>query len=161
MILGIDPGRQGAHFLATRAGLGLEYGPLDSSDPAAVAELLRHVKATFYAFRLVIERNHSMPKMGCASAFTFGVGWGVIQGAAAALEIPTAIVTAQKWRSWALGGMVPKDRKGREAATLAAARARWPETEWPRSVAKATAIACAAYIGAYGATTAFAQETRA
>lgn len=46
----------------------------------------------------VVERVHALPKQGVTSTFNFGVGYGVIKGILAALEIPTSFLTPQEWR---------------------------------------------------------------
>ena len=104
-----------------------------------------------YGAFVAVERNHAIPGMGAASAFTFGRSYGILLGVLAAIGVTPVIVRAQDWRAWALGGKakVPKDRKGREAATVAAAMARWPELKWPKTKRAREAVACAAFIGEF------------
>ncbi|AFY60102.1 holliday junction resolvasome, endonuclease subunit [Synechococcus sp. PCC 6312] len=53
---------------------------------------------------LVIEKVHSMPGQGVSSTFKFGQGYGAILGIAAALSIPTELVTPQAWKKTVLAG---------------------------------------------------------
>lgn len=46
----------------------------------------------------VLENVHSMPKQGVASSFCFGEGKGVWEGILAAFEIPTELVSPQRWK---------------------------------------------------------------
>jgi crossover junction endodeoxyribonuclease RuvC len=154
MVIGLDPGACGAMFWFDGDGIP-QYALLDCSEPVMVATALLAARAEMGGkfddeCILALERNHSIPGMGHASAFTFGCSWGIVRGVAAGIQMPVKIVTAQAWRAHALRGRgVPKERKDREAATLAAAMERWPGLEWPKSKAKAQAVACAAFIGQY------------
>ena len=46
----------------------------------------------------VLEHVHSMPKQGVASSFCFGEGKGMWEGILAAFEIPTELVSPQRWK---------------------------------------------------------------
>jgi len=46
----------------------------------------------------VLENVHSMPKQGVASSFGFGEGKGLWEGILAAYEIPTELVSPQRWK---------------------------------------------------------------
>lgn len=46
----------------------------------------------------VLENVHSMPKQGVASSFCFGEGKGMWEGILAAFEIPTELVSPQRWK---------------------------------------------------------------
>jgi len=45
-----------------------------------------------------VEKVHSMPKQGVASAFKFGRGLGVIEGVIAATKFPLHFVSPQRWQ---------------------------------------------------------------
>ena len=146
MYFGIDPGRHGALALL---GLSEPFGcAIDWSNPMVAVDAVRVIGAHNL---VAVERNHAIPGMGAASAFTFGRSFGILLGVLAAIGVEPVIVRAQDWRAWALGGKakVPKDRKGREAATVAAAMARWPELKWPKTKRAREAVACAAFIGEF------------
>ncbi len=53
---------------------------------------------------VIVEKVHSMPGQGVASMFKFGQGYGAILGIAAALTIPTELVTPQAWKKVVLAG---------------------------------------------------------
>ena len=46
----------------------------------------------------VLENVHSMPKQGVASSFCFGEGKGMWEGILAAYNIPTELVSPQRWK---------------------------------------------------------------
>lgn len=57
----------------------------------------------------VVEKVGSMPGQGVASTFKFGKGYGSILGILAALDVPTELVTPQRWKGKVLAG-TPKDK---------------------------------------------------
>lgn len=46
----------------------------------------------------VLENVHSMPKQGVSSSFCFGEGKGMWEGILAAYNIPTELVSPQRWK---------------------------------------------------------------
>ena len=46
----------------------------------------------------VVERQQSMPKQGVASSFKTGVGYGIIIGVLAALDIPAYFLSPTQWK---------------------------------------------------------------
>lgn len=146
MYFGVDPGKHGALVWLAGSEIG-GYGVDWSSGDDAVAALGPVMSTDLVA----VERNHPVPGMGTVSAFSFGRSYGILLGVLAAMGVEPVIVRAQDWRAWALGGKdrVPKDRKGREAATVAAAMERWPGLVWPKTKRAREAVACAAFIGEF------------
>lgn len=57
-------------------------------------ELIRDLDPT-HAY---VERVHSMPKQGVVSAFTFGMGYGLIRGVLTGLGVATTLVTPNEWK---------------------------------------------------------------
>jgi crossover junction endodeoxyribonuclease RuvC len=57
-------------------------------------ELIRDLDPT-HAY---VERVHSMPLQGVVSAFTFGMGYGLIRGVLTGLGVPTTLVTPNEWK---------------------------------------------------------------
>lgn len=127
MKIGIDPGNSGAIAF-------LEGNVVDVVDMPLMAngkkqqinahELGRIIESRFVEFdktgaMAYVERVSAMPAQGrtqgAASMFNFGMGYGVIQGVLAALQIPYTLVTPQKWKKAA--GLVGKDKDN--ARTLA------------------------------------------
>lgn len=98
----------------------------------------------------IVERNHPVPGMGAVSAFTFGKNYGTLLAIMDQEADVVRVVTAQSWRSRALKGRVPKDRRARDAATVEAAMERWRVFTWPERRKHREALACAMFIGTYG-----------
>lgn len=101
-VLGIDPGITGA-----LAMIDTELAALLIKDMPAVkidgrgqiseswlADTLREFDPD-HAF---LERVHAMPKQGVASSFSFGLSYGLVRGALAALLIPTSLITPNEWK---------------------------------------------------------------
>jgi crossover junction endodeoxyribonuclease RuvC len=57
-------------------------------------ELIRDLDPT-HAY---VERVHSMPKQGVVSAFTFGMGYGLLRGVLTGLGVATTLVTPNEWK---------------------------------------------------------------
>jgi crossover junction endodeoxyribonuclease RuvC len=70
----------------------------------------------------VIEKVSSMPGQGVASTFTFGCGYGQLQGLLAGLGIPYELVTPQSWKKAILAGTT-KDKD----AAIAYCRRAFPD----------------------------------
>jgi crossover junction endodeoxyribonuclease RuvC len=127
MILGIDPGLDGAlfflevgcgeafdmptHKLATRREIDIQglltllSGPIDCA---------------------FVELASARPKQGVASSFQFGKGYGLILGLLAARSVPTNRIPAAVWKK-ALS--VPKAKDGaraRASELLPACASQWP-----------------------------------
>lgn len=117
-IIGIDPGKNGA--IAIRRGNQITALPMPLAgkelDLPAIAEIIRD------ADLVVIEKVHSMPGQGVTSMFTFGCGYGAIQGITAALQIRTELVAPQTWKSSVLKGT----KKDKDAA-IAYCRRAFPD----------------------------------
>ena len=71
---------------------------------------------------IVIEKVGARPGQGVTSMFTFGMGYGAIQGIAAALAVPVELVTPQRWKSTVLHGTA-KDK----ASAIAFCRRVFPD----------------------------------
>jgi crossover junction endodeoxyribonuclease RuvC len=130
-ILGVDPGLSGAYALLgdvpplvtpfPRAGKGL--------DLAAIADDWR----TLAPDLVVMESVHAMPKQGVTGVFTFGRGFGALEGIAAALGFHVELVTPQAWKKVILAGTAKdKDaavawcRRAYPGVTLVQPRCRMP-----------------------------------
>lgn len=105
---GIDPGQSGG--FAAINGKVINYYPMPETDleiHATIKELYAEAAHVF------LEKVSSSPQMGVASAFTFGKGFGGLEMALTALEIPYTLVTPQRWQG-ALG--IPKKTKEQKQA---------------------------------------------
>lgn len=102
-ILAVDPGLSGAlAFLDDEMDcLVLRDMPVAKghrgTNQLLDSQLVRMIRV-MHPDRAVIELVHALPKQGVASTFSFGVGFGVIRGVLAALEIPVSFLTPQEWR---------------------------------------------------------------
>jgi Holliday junction resolvasome RuvABC endonuclease subunit len=99
VIFAIDPGLDGAWAAITYYGIFMEAGELPRFSSMLDGVALRRLIDKFKPRQGVIERVHSMPKQGVASAFTFGCAYGISVGVMAGAMMPTAYVTPQKWKS--------------------------------------------------------------
>ncbi len=97
-ILGVDPGSSGAiaFYFPTYDRLTVEDMPVVGRDvdAATLAARIRQMLPT----HAVVEQVASRPGQGVSSVFRFGVGYGVVLGVIAALEIPVHLVTPNRWK---------------------------------------------------------------
>lgn len=100
-VIGIDPGATGAFALVGTSHRALvevvDMPVTDQVSPHGVADILGRWKDCYEISLVFVEQVHSMPKQGVASTFKFGTGYGIIQGAVAALCLPMRFVTPAKW----------------------------------------------------------------
>lgn len=130
--IGIDPGVSGGIAVIFGNG-GVDAFKMPDT-PQAVAQLIReHRTDRTWAY---LERVASSPQMGVVSAFTFGRGWGVIQGVLAALEIPYDLVTPTVWQK-SMGCLT----KGDKNKSKAKAAAMFPTIKVTHAVADALLLA--------------------
>ena len=150
MILGIDPGASGALVVLDSQGQPIEWmrmpimkeGSATRVNGLAVAEFIRSLPRD--STRAYVESVHSMPKQGVTSSFNFGHSAGVIAGVLAALEIPTVMVTPQRWKKRANLIGTNKD------AARSKAIIRWPKWRDLDKIGAGQAYADAAFIAVYG-----------
>lgn len=139
--LGVDPGKSGAVALLADSEWEQVFDmPVKDNrvDQSALLELFIKLDPDL----VVIEKVHSMPTDGKASAFAFGVAVGTVIGAAAAWDIDQ--VSPQVWmRAAGLLGR-PKDDARAKAVE------RWPLMAGQVSRKKDVGRAEAAFIGLYG-----------
>lgn len=123
MYLGIDPGKNGGVAVLTPDGAIM--GVIRMPDPFQLADYFD--KMRLHSTRLIayLERVGSMPGQGVRSTFTFGEGYGIIQGLLIALRIPFETVTPYQWQRsihrGVKGSQNPKER------TLRGIRQIYPE----------------------------------
>ena len=74
---------------------------------------------------VVIEKQQSMPGQGVASSFTIGFGFGILEMACAALQIPYTIVHPRTWK-----GVMCKDIAGEpKAKSIIATKRLFPTVD--------------------------------
>jgi len=105
--LGIDVGNEGAFALIQEKTLRCIFlvdmpvmaltGTRRQMNAAEIARIIKGL-AKEYQFTAFLERVSAMPGQGVCSMFSFGTGYGVIQGVLAAMGIPTVLVTPQSWK---------------------------------------------------------------
>lgn len=151
LILGIDPGQQGAIAAVDADDLNTLVAVVDM--PLAGGEvsvpLLRDVLHGFgpHVYAVAIERVHSMPAQGVSSTFKFGVNYGVCLGVAGSL-FPVVHVSPPVWKRRFRLAKDDKDDARRYAIE------RWPHQAHLLARKKDVGRADAALIGLYHAETA-------
>lgn len=136
VVVGIDPGKAGGiAVIGAEAGVLAVHKMPDT--PQDLARLFAPIVADDnFNLTVLVERVHSSPQMGVASAFTFGRGYGVIQGVLAGLKLRYDLVEPKRWQL-ALGCMSGGDKN----ITKARAAALYPEFKITHAVADALLIA--------------------
>jgi hypothetical protein len=116
--LGIDPGLKGgiAALYADGEVLTVWKMPATARDLFDIFNSLERLRGV----RAVLERVSASPQMGTVSAFTFGRGYGRLEGTLAAAHIPFEEVTPGTWQGvmgvrqktgkTTLGTSAPKDK---------------------------------------------------
>lgn len=93
-IIAIDPGKSGG-IVIYRKG---QSRPFIRNMPETPKQLLNTLKAFRKDSYCFLEKVGGMPKMGGSSMFNFGQGYGHVEMALLALEIPVETITPQKWQ---------------------------------------------------------------
>jgi Holliday junction resolvasome RuvABC endonuclease subunit len=110
--IGIDPGKSGGIAWFNDDGPHVEKMP---DTVQGVWELIEHIvngSAPIYRhteFKAYIEQVHSSPQMGVKSAFTFGNGFGHLEMALTAANIPFERIRPQVWQK-TLGCLTKGDK---------------------------------------------------
>lgn len=101
MIIAVDPGKTGAIAVVDGPRLMdiVDMPVTDKQvDGFALAETINVLAMSFNAHAAVIERVSARPKQGVVSTFTFGEGYGIVQGVFAAFGMPVSFVRPQRWK---------------------------------------------------------------
>lgn len=93
--IGIDPGKKGGIAVIDEAE-GVSSYPY--SDEILI-DVVKAVKCKGAPLVAAVEKVGAMPGQGVTSMFTFGTGYGFIQGVLSALSIPYQLVPPKKWKS--------------------------------------------------------------
>lgn len=94
--VGIDPGASGGLAL-TQGTVVIEWEEMPRLD-RDLLNLLRQWKEDYAPEFCYLEKVNSMPGEGHVGAFSFGEGFGKLQMALAATEIPYELVTPRVWQ---------------------------------------------------------------
>ena len=98
-VLGVDPGLSGALVWVNASGDLIEVEDMPLVDNEVNAKLLANLIVGYGRLECaVVERQQSMPKQGVASSFKTGVGYGIIIGVLAALDVPTYFLSPTQWK---------------------------------------------------------------
>lgn len=137
--LGVDPGSSGGFALLDDTGAIIHMQAMGKTP----LDVLNDLKAWAVGYTgtetfAVLERVQAYKgsPMGKSSCFTFGVGYGQLQMALLALEIPHELVQPQKWQK-ALGCLTGGDKH----VSLACAQRLWPKAKITLATSDALLIA--------------------
>lgn len=109
-VVGIDPGNSGAIVDLAVVGDKLRYaavfdmpltktpGKKNKIDPEKLVSIIKHCKQDNTIF--VLEQVNASPNQGTVSAFTFGVGYGLIVGAVLSVGADLVLVRPQEWKRY-------------------------------------------------------------
>ncbi len=121
IVIGIDPGLDGA-VAALDDDIRVWDTPTAKEGkkrvfvPIEMWDILHTAGREAPRVHVFIEKVHSMPKQGIASAFNFGVGYGLWLGVIAGFQMPSTQVTPQAWMREMLAGM----QKGKDSSRIRA-----------------------------------------
>lgn len=125
MKLGVDPGMTGALALLSIDGhrvvevVDMPIMPLTGKrnqvNSAELGKLVRRWWEHHPTLTAYVEQVSAMPNQGVSSMFSFGMGYGAIQGVLAALGVPFVLVRPNAWKKRA--GLLRAEKD--QARTLA------------------------------------------
>lgn len=132
-VIGIDPGLDGGltciestNIVASIPMPTVALGKKRIIDGVAVCRFIRSMNPS----KITMERVHSMPKQGISSTFSFGHGFGLLEGIIVAMEIPYQLVIPQTWMKKVLAGL-PKDEKSKSSVVYC--QRLFPTIDWRRT----------------------------
>jgi len=101
-LIAVDPGLRGGIAVLANGSITAVPMPLAGKglDLAAIAGIIRDNAPDW----IIVEKVGARPGQGVTSMFTFGMGYGAIQGIAAGLSVPVELVTPQRWKGVVLHG---------------------------------------------------------
>lgn len=137
IIIGIDPGQSGGiaviqHTLSIQSAYAVSMPETDSD---VISEIIL-AKCSPGPAIAYLEQVNAMPKQGVSSTFKFGMSYGFLRGALAALEIRRNFVRPQVWQK-ALGCL----SKGDKNVTKRRAQELFPDIKITHALADALLIA--------------------
>lgn len=113
--VGIDPGKSGGICVydTTEGDAQISFHKMPDT-VRGIYELLHDIFSHYsdYRIKVVLEKVHSMPGQGVASTFTFGQGFGWLEGVLASSGIGYIEVIPNKWMKCI--GSMPKDKSERK-----------------------------------------------
>jgi len=149
--IGIDPGITGALAIldennelgdmADMPVMQLGSGNKQQVNGAHLARVLASWHTPGEIITAYLEAVSAMPKQGVTSVFNFGMGYGVIQGVLAAMQIPYVLVRPGEWKKRA--GLVGKKKDA--ARTMAQQLYPAAELDRKKDIGRADAILIARF----------------
>lgn len=109
--VGIDPGKSGGICVYDTDENTVDFVKMPVTIHDIVTEL-SVIKRGYKDVKVVLEKVHSMPGQGVASTFTFGQGFGQLQGVLAALGLQCVEAIPNKWMKCI--GSMPKEKSERK-----------------------------------------------
>ena len=112
--VGIDPGKSGGICVYdTSEDEAISFCKMPST-VRDIYELLHDIFSQYsdHKVKVVLEKVHSMPGQGVASTFTFGQGFGWLEGILASSGVHYTEVIPNKWMKCI--GSMPKDKTERK-----------------------------------------------
>lgn len=152
--VGIDPGQNGGLAAITKQGVWqVNVMPIIGKgvNGRALWEWFIGLGHPGIKILATVEKVSAFPEQGVTGVFTFGVGYGIIQGVLQSMQIPYQLVTPQAWKKVILAG-TPKDK----IAAIEYCHRVYPYVDLlatPRSRVPHDGIADAICMAAYGAKT--------
>lgn len=100
--MGIDPGLTGGLCLINEQGKALIIKKIDLTKGADFSDFLRGLKsqADYESLKVGLELVSAMPGQGVTSMFTFGVGYGKLQGHLEAAALPFKLISPKSWQKF-------------------------------------------------------------
>lgn len=144
--LGVDPGVSGGWAVISDTGavvltMKMGDGPAEiAQQPMTCRQRVMMALGAGYDVRAVVERVHSSPQMGVASAFTFGKNVGAILAALTAHGIPVDEVPPKTWQK-VMGVVYPQGKPRDKNVTKRRAQQVFPSLTVTHAIADALLLA--------------------
>ncbi len=135
MIIGIDPGANGAAALIDTAGNIVDVIEFKKNSELDIAEWFIEFSQDENIFAY-IENVHAMPKQGVTSTFKFGCAYGFLLAVLTTVKIPYEKVTPNTWQKY-----LKCQSGGNKNVTKAKAQQLFPKQKINHAVADAILIA--------------------
>ena len=153
--IGIDPGGSGAIvFLDEDKILNIYDVPITTSlygsgmslNPVLFSDILADCISISGTEKIciAIEQVSAMPNQGVSSTFKFGVSFGIIQGAVAAMKLPAFYIKPVEWKKHF--GLVSKDKDASRTLALQMYPLFSKDFKYKKSNGKSDALLIALYL---------------
>ena len=164
MIIGIDPGNEGAIATLSNRPARVRMMPTLKEtksrrvyDEQKIRQFLEQRKKAIQ--HVFIEKVGVRPGEGAVGAMSFGTGYGILRGICIGLHIPYTLVLPASWKRTICKGMNTDVKKSKQASIIIAKRL-WPDISLlptPRCKNESDGMADALCIAEYGRRTLMGQ----